>query len=113
MGTAAHTLQVELEHVGRTSWWAGVLAALTLQGDVRLRFVGRVDGERRYRSTPFSCPRTLGHVPPREAWAPGLTSSLEGLQRELEDDGWVLVGEGHEPWDLRYERKAARPSRRV
>lgn len=67
------TLQIELEDMGGTSWWAGVLATLASQ----------------------------------EAWAPGMTKSLQDLCREIENDGWVEAGRGAEPWAFRYERPAS------
>jgi hypothetical protein len=46
------TLQIELEDMAGTSRWAGVLTTLTSQsGNAYLRFVGRVDGHRRYIGT--------------------------------------------------------------
>ena len=59
------TLQIELEDMAGTSRWAGVLATLTSQsGNAYLRFVGRVDGQRRYMGATFPAPRTLGTLPP-------------------------------------------------
>ena len=63
---AMATLQIELEDMAGTSWWAGVLATLASQsGNAYMRFVGRVNGHRRPR----------GHVPgaanPRHAAAAG------------------------------------------
>ena len=67
------TLQIELEDMAGTSRWAGVLATLTSQsGNAYLRFVGRVDGHRRYEGATFPAPRTLSTLPPQEAWAPGI-----------------------------------------
>jgi hypothetical protein len=99
------TLQIKLEDVGGTSWWAGVIATLTSQsGNAYMRFVGSTNGDRRYKGSTFPSPRTLGTLPPQEEWAPGMTQSLEELCRELEDDGWVQVGRGAEPWAYRYQR---------
>ena len=99
------TLDVELEDMTGASWWAGVLATLASQsGNAYLRFVGRVDGHRRYKSATFPAPRTLGTLPPQEAWAPGMTKSLQDLCRVIENDGWVEAGRGVEPWALKYER---------
>ena len=68
------TLQIELEDMAGTSWWAGVAATLASQsGNAYLRFVGRVDGHRRYKGATFPAPRTLGTLPPQEAWAPEMT----------------------------------------
>jgi hypothetical protein len=106
MDTASGTLQIELEDVGGTSWWASILTTLTSQsGGQQLRFVGRVDGERRYKGSTFPSPRTLGVLPPQEEWAPGMTESLTDLRREVEADGWVLTGEGPVPWALSYQRR--------
>jgi hypothetical protein len=103
------TLQIELEDVAGTSWWAGLVATLTSQSDnAYLRFVGRVDGRHRYIGATFPAPRTLGTLPPEEAWAPGMTKSLHDLRRDIENDGWVEVGRGTEPWALKYERSASR-----
>ena len=82
------TLQIKLEDVGGTSWWAGVIATLTSQsGNTYLRFVASTNGDRRYKGSTFPSPRTSGTVPPQEEWAPGMTQSLHELCRELEDDG--------------------------
>lgn len=103
------TLQIELEDPAGTSWWAGALATLASQsGNAYLRFVGRVDGHRRYKGATFPAPTTLGTLPPQEAWAPGMTRSLQDLRREIEHDGWVEAGRGSEPWAFRYERPASR-----
>ena len=83
-----------------------MLATLFFQcGSAHLRFVGRVDGEKRYASALFLAPRTLGTVPPQESWAPGMTQSLTELRREIEDDGWVVTGHGDQPWDLHFRRR--------
>jgi hypothetical protein len=98
----------ELEDIAGTSWWAGVLATLASQsGNAYLRFVGRVDGQRRYKGATFPAPRTLGVLPPQEAWAPGMTKSLQELRREIEHDGWVEAGRGAEPWAFNYEGSAS------
>jgi hypothetical protein len=105
---AMTTLQIELEDLAGTSRWAGVLATLASNsGTAYLRFVGRVDGHRRYTGATFPAPRTLGTLPPQEAWAPGMTESLQDLRREIEDDGWVEAGRGAKPWAFTYERPAA------
>jgi hypothetical protein len=97
-------LQIELEDMARTSWWAGVLATLASQsGNAYLRFVGRVNGHRQYKGATFPAPRTLGPLPPQEAWAPGMAKSLQDLRREIENDGWVEAGRGTEPWAFKYE----------
>ena len=105
MDSDAVTLQIKLEDVGGTSWWASVITTLTSQsGSTYLRFVGSTNGDRRYKGYAFPSPRTLGTLPPQEEWAPGMTQSLEELCRELEDDGWVQVGRGAEPWAYTYQR---------
>jgi len=105
MVSNAVTLQITLEDVGATSWWAGVIATLTSEsGNAYMRFVGSTNGDRRYKGSTFPAPRTLGTLPPQEEWAPGMTQSLEELCRELEDDGWVQVGRGAEPWAYQYQR---------
>ena len=99
-----NSLHIELEDVGGTSWWAGVLATLFSQyGNAHMRFVGRVDGEKRYTSAVFP---TIGTMPPppRAAWVPEMTQSLAELRREIEDDGWVVTGHGDQPWELHYQR---------
>jgi hypothetical protein len=102
------TLQIELEDMAGTSCWAGVLATLTSQsGNASLRFVGCVDGHRRYKGATFPAPRTLGVLPPQEAWAPGMTKSLHDLRREIANDGWVEAGRGTEPWAFKYQRSAS------
>ena len=100
------TLQIELEDLAGTSWWAGVLATLASQsGNAYLRFVGVVDGHRQYTSATFPAPRTLGTLPPQEVWAPGTTKSLQDLRREIENDGWLEAGRGTEPWAFKYEHR--------
>jgi hypothetical protein len=90
------TLQIELEDMAGTSRWASVLATLASQsGNAYLRFVGRVDGHRHYKGATISAPRTLGTLPPQEAWAPGMTKSLQDLRREIEHDGWVEARPGY------------------
>jgi hypothetical protein len=102
------TLQIELEDMAGASWWSGVLATLASQsGNAYLRFVGRVDGDRRYKGATFPAPRTLGALPPQEALAPGMTRSLQELRSEIERDGWVEVGRGDEPWTFTYERSGS------
>ena len=99
------TLQIKLEDVGGTSWWASVITTLTSQsGNTYMRFVGSTNGDHRYKGYAFPSPRTVGTLPPQEEWAPGMTQSLEELCRELEDDGWVQVGRGAEPWAYQYQR---------
>jgi hypothetical protein len=65
-------LHIELEDLAGTSWWTSALATLASQSGIAyLRFVGLVDGHRRYRSATFPAPRTLGTLPPQEASALG------------------------------------------
>jgi hypothetical protein len=106
------TLEISLEDAGGTSWWASLLATLGSQsGNAYLRFVGLVDGEQRYTGATFAAPRTLGEVPPQDAWAPELTTTLDELCQEIEADGWILVGTGEQPWARRYRRAPAAGSR--
>jgi hypothetical protein len=101
---AAKNLEVELEDVAGTSWWAGILATLTGQsGIAQMRFVGRVGGETRYTSATFPVPRSFGKIPPKEKWAPGMTAALAELRHEIEDNGWVQVVAGSQPWELQYQ----------
>ena len=113
MSTPGKTLQIELEDVGGTSWWAGVLTTLASQtGSMTLRFVGRVDGERRYTGDTFSSTRTVVPTAPEEAFAPGMTESLTKLRREIEADGWVETGRGAEPYAFTFaspDEKATAP----
>ena len=52
------TLQIELEDMAGASWWSGVLATLASQsGNAYLRFVGRVDGDRRSMGASVPAPR--------------------------------------------------------
>jgi hypothetical protein len=106
VSTGTATLRIELEDVGGTSWWEGWLSKLVSpSGHTHMRFVGHVEGQRRrYRSSTFRAPRTLGTLPPQEEWEPGMILSLNELRHELKDDGWVEVGHGAEPWALRFER---------
>ena len=103
------TLQIELEDLAGTSWWAGALAPWR-----RSRATRTCDSSAASAATvgtkgaTFPAPRTLGTLPPQEAWAPGMTRSLQDLRREIEHDGWVEAGRGSEPWAFRYERPASR-----
>ncbi|MBF4994391.1 hypothetical protein ITX31_09735 [Arthrobacter gandavensis] len=107
MDSAAETLTVELEDVGGTSWWAGILTVLASQyGSTQRRFVGRVNGLTRYTSETFPVPGSVGPVPPREQWAPGMTAALQGLKQDLAKDGWRESSSGNQPWSLTYERSA-------
>ena len=40
----------------------------------------------------------------QEAWAPGMTRSLQDLRREIENDGWVEAGRATEPWAFTHGR---------
>ena len=102
------TLQIELEDMAGTSWLARVLTTLTSQsGNAYMRFVGRVNGHRQYKGATFPAPLSLGTLPPKEAWAPGMTKTLQDLRREIENDGWVEAGRGGEPWAFKYEGSAS------
>ncbi|WP_198416035.1 MULTISPECIES: hypothetical protein [Cryobacterium] len=79
-----------------------ILASQT--GSMTLRSVGRVDGERRYKSDMFSSTRTVVPTPPEEAFAPGTTKSLTKLRREIEADGWVETGRGPQPYAFTFVR---------
>lgn len=106
MAAEPKTLRVELEEVGARHWWAALLATLASQsGNAYMRFVGVVDGRPRYVSSTFPVPRTWGTVPPQEAWAPGMTTSLAELRRTIEDDGWHEVDRGQQSWSLTYQRR--------
>jgi len=66
------TLQIELEDMAGTSRWASVLATLASQsGNVYMRFVGRVDGHRRYKSATFPAPRPSARCRRRRRGHPG------------------------------------------
>ena len=107
MDSDANTLEIKLEDVGGTSWWAGITTMLASQsGNAYMRFVGSLNGDRRYKGSTFPAPRTFGTLPPQEEWAPGMTQSLQELRREVEDDGWVQVGRGIETWAYQYQRPA-------
>ena len=73
-------------------------------GSMTLRFVGRVDGERRYKGDTLSSTRTVVPTVPDEAFAPGMTDSLTKLRREIEADGWVETGQGPEPYAYIFAR---------
>jgi hypothetical protein len=66
------TFQIKLEDMAGTSWWAGVLTALTSQsGSTYLRFVGRVDGHRHYKGATFPAPRRSARCLRRRRGRPG------------------------------------------
>lgn len=99
------TLHIVLEDVGGTSRRAGILTTLSsVYGSATFRFVGVVEGERRYVGRSFVSPRSASPVPPREEWAPGLTAALTDLREEVEASGWEYLGQGEQPWDLFYRR---------
>lgn len=105
MNPSSETLTVALEDIGGSSWWAGILTVLSSQyGSTQRRFVGQVDGETRYKSSAFPVPGSVGPVPPREEWVPGMTAALAELKRNLANDGWKESSHGTEPWSLTYER---------
>jgi hypothetical protein len=114
MRTKLDTLEIYLETVGGTSWWASLITTLASQyGSTTQRFVGRVDGERRCTGPTFVAPGTIGRLPPEDAWAPDMAQSLVELRREIAADGWVEVGRGPEPWAYRYQRRPGTTSSRV
>lgn len=101
------TLHIELEDVGGTSWCAGVIATIASQsGKAYLRFVGIVNGERKYEGSTFLSPCPFGTFPAKENWTAGVRRSLEQLLRDLEGDGWSRVGKGGEPWAYQFRRTA-------
>lgn len=111
--TDAHdTLEVELEDVGGTSWWASLLTTLGSQyGNAYCRFVGRArsDDPRwptyQVAGSPFPRLRSIpDDVPPDEAVSPGLTDALADLCRRLDAEGWRAEGRGDHPWSFRYVR---------
>lgn len=105
MGIPQERLQISLEEVGGKSWWASLLTSLSSQyGNTLLRFVGEVDGEKRYQSDTFPAARPVSPMPTEEEWAPGMTLSLQQLVREIEDDGWVQTGRGTDPWSYTFEK---------
>ena len=105
MDTPVESFKIELEDISGKSWWASILTTLASQnGNTQLRFVCRVNGKRLYKSSFFPCPRNYDRVPPQEAWAPGMTQSLQDLCGELEGDGWARASLGSEPWAFVYER---------
>jgi len=106
--TTLNTLQIELEDIAGASWWRSILASLGSQsGNAYLRFVARVGGERRYTSATFPAPRTLGELPPREEWAPGMTAVLDDLDHQIAADGWIRAGVGDQPWAHSYRRSSS------
>jgi len=103
--TANETLVIDMEEVGSRTWWRRVLAIIgSPDGGAYVRFVARDHETVRYKSATFPAPRAFGDLPPRERWAPGMTTALKDLQAEIESDGWIEVSKGAQPWMLRYER---------
>ncbi|TNB67769.1 hypothetical protein FHJ30_20165 [Arthrobacter sp. BB-1] len=101
------TLRVGLEELGGTSWWASLLSTLFSQyGSTQLRFVGAVNGEKRYTSSTFTAPRPVSPMPPEDDWAPGMRRSLQELVQEIESDGWRQTGRGRERWELIFQKEA-------
>ena len=104
MPTEKPILRICLEEVGARHWWVALFATLSSQsGNAYMRFVGVVEGDPEYVSATFPVPRTLGTIPPEEAWAPDMTKSLEDLRERIESDGWRLVHRGEQPWELTYQ----------
>lgn len=105
MKTQIETAQIELQDVGSTSWWAGVLTTIASQyGTAHLRFVARVGGSVRYTGSTFL---TQARPTPGTPLAPEVLRSLDDVCDELERDGWIRVGRGAEPWSWIYERLQA------
>ena len=110
------SLEIELEDVGSTSWWASVMTTLATQsGSAYMRFVGRTadEGGRPAaivaRGPLFSRPRSApDDVPPDESFCPGMNRALEDLRRKLEEDGWRPAGRGEHPWSFQYVRPRPR-----
>jgi hypothetical protein len=104
MKPGGEKLTVALEDVGGTSWWASILVTLGSQyGSNLQRFVGRVNGETRYKSSTFPSARSVTPVAPQEDWAPGMTAALAELKQDLARDGWVQVSGGPDPESLVFE----------
>lgn len=105
-------LEIELEDVAGTSWVNSILTTLSSQyGSATYRFVGVAHSQDprwpayRVNGGTFVAPRAFKEdLDPQEAWAPGLTESLQELRRELVDSGWILTGHGTKPWSDRYMR---------
>ncbi|MHA7240490.1 hypothetical protein [Arthrobacter sp. TMS1-12-1] len=105
MTLPAETLTIALEDVGATSWWARILTTLSSQyGSTQQRFVGKVNGRTRYKSSTFPAAGAVSPMPPQEQWAPGMTAALEELRRDLAKDGWEQISRGKDPWSLAYKR---------
>ena len=99
------TLQVELQDVGGTSWWARLLAAISSpKGSSLLRFVGRVGSEIRYSSDTITTPTPVSPSAPEAAWTHVMSHTVQHLIRQIEQDGWVQTGAGSNPWSLTFER---------
>ncbi|UOD81052.1 hypothetical protein [Paenarthrobacter ureafaciens] len=98
-------LTVELEDLGSTSWWAGILTVLTSQyGSRLLRFAARANGRSLYTSDTFTSPRSYRDGPPEEAYSPGMRQALDRLLEDLARDGWEQTGRGEHPWSFVFER---------
>lgn len=105
------TVEIELEDVGGTSWFAGLGTTLGYGGAASVRFVGRVTGpdgcdtSEVVKGAPFMRLRSIpDDLPPEEAWAPDMNNALVQLQRRLQEDGWLPAGKGERPWAYRYSR---------
>lgn len=105
-------LTVQLEDAATRSMWVSMLGLLSSQTQ-QWHFVGLLQGDVKpaYHSATFSAPYSWGTLPigrtmpPKEAWAPGMQQALAELQREIEADGWVVVGVGEQPWEHQYRRR--------
>lgn len=103
--TAPRRLTIELETASLAVTLLGLGA-----GTQQWQFVGKVDGQPLFTSATFAAPYSWGGIPigktmlPQEEWAPGMTRALDDLKREIEDDGWVEVTRGQQPWDVGYQK---------
>jgi hypothetical protein len=105
MDTTVERVEIQVEDIGQTSWWSGILTTLMSQyGTAQLRFAARPAGRPPYTSGTFPAPRTWGVVDPAEAWGPGMQASLQEICQELGRDGWVRTGTGDHAWSFVYER---------
>jgi hypothetical protein len=105
------TLEIVIEDVSERSWLASLVATLGSQfGGRYYRFVGVIRAGHphpvdRVESGTFACPRTVGRdIPPQEQWAFGMTRELNGLRKQLIDEGWFELGHGPQPWSYTYFR---------
>lgn len=106
MTMQTETLTVVREEIGDTAWWVRILTILGSQyGSTQQRFVGRICGKTKYRSSTFPVPGSVGPVTPDEQWAPGMTAALEELKQDLGRDGWEQTSQSTQPWSLTYTRE--------